>query len=117
MYKRSSDGSLIGLEIWTVDTPQREIFWSVISWLSRKQPVIALSTTEAEYITLCAATQETIYIWIGRLLTDIKAPSHRPTTIREDNQIAIAIAKNPISHARTKHIDVKFHFVNEALMY
>ena len=50
-----------------------------------------------------------------RLLINFKAPPERPTTIREDNQSAIAIAKNPISHARTKHMDVKFHFVREAV--
>jgi len=76
---------------------------AAISWLSRKQPVVALSTTKAEYLALCAATQEAI--WLRRLLTDFKAPPERPTTIREDNQSAIAIAKNPISHAKTKHTD------------
>ena len=75
--------------------------------------MIVLSTSEAEYIALCAATREAT--WLRRLLTDFKAPPERPTTIREDNQSAIAIATNPISQARTKHVDVKFHFVREAV--
>jgi len=50
------------------------------SWLSRKQPVIALSTTEAECIALCTVAQEAT-----RLLTNITAPPERPTIIREDN--------------------------------
>ena len=45
----------------------------------------------------------------------IEAEPEKPTVIREDNLSAIAIAKNPITHARTKHIDIKFHFVREAL--
>jgi len=81
---------------------------AAISCLSRKQPVIALATTEAEYIALCTAAQKAT--WLRHLLTNITAPPERPTTIREDNQSSIAFAKNPVSHARTKHIDVKFHF-------
>ena len=86
---------------------------AAVSWLSKKQPVVALSTTEAEYIALCTAAQEAT--WLRRLLTDIKAPPERSTVIREDNQSAIAIAKDSVSHARTKHIDVKIHFIREAL--
>ena len=86
---------------------------AAVSWLSKKQPVVALSTTEAEYIALCTAAQEAT--WLRRLLTDIKAPPVRSIVIKEDNQSANAIAKNSVSHARTKHIDVKIHFVREAL--
>ena len=82
-----------------------------VSWLSRKQPVVALSTTEAGYVSLSTATQEAL--WLRRLLSEIKAIPAAPTVIKEDNQGTIAVAKNPISHARTKHIDIKFHFVRE----
>ena len=84
-----------------------------ISWLSKKQQIVTLSTAEAEYVALSAATQEAV--WLRRLLSDIKATPKTPTIIREDNQGAIAIVKNPISHARTKHIDIKFHYVREAI--
>ena len=84
-----------------------------VSWLSRKQPVVALSKTEAEYVSLSTTTQEAV--WLRRLLSEIKAIPATPTVIKEDNQGTIAVAKNPISHARTKHIDIKFHYVREAL--
>ena len=48
-------------------------------------------------------------------MSDIKATPKTPTIIKEDNQGTITIARNPISHARTKHIDIKFHYVREAL--
>ena len=62
-----------------------------VSWLSRKQPVVALSTTEAEYIALSLATQEAT--WLKRLLSDITTSPSRPVTINEDNQGTIAVAK------------------------
>ena len=124
MYNKPADYKLIGFSDadWARDIDSRHsttgnlfvMSGAAISWLSRKQPVVALSTTEAEYIALCTATQEAV--WLRRLLLDIEAePEKKPTIIREDNLSAIAIAKNPITHARTKHIDVKFHFVREAL--
>ena len=80
---------------------------------SRKQSVVALWTTEAEYIALSTGTQEAL--WLRRLLSDIKITPTTPTIIREDNQETTAVARNPISHARTKHIDIKFHYVCETL--
>jgi len=64
-------------------------------------------------VALSAATQEAV--WLRRLLSDIKATLKTPTIMREDNQEVIAIAKNPIPHARTKHINIKFHYVCEAI--
>ena len=64
-------------------------------------------------MALSAATQEAV--WLSRLLTDIKAPPKAPILIKEDNQGTIAVARNPVSHNRTKHIDIKFHHVREAL--
>ena len=80
--------------------------------MSKKQAIIALSTSEVEYIALCLATQEAV--WIRRLLTELLVPV-KPVMLMEDNQAAIAIATNPVAHARTKHIDVQFHYVREAL--
>ena len=84
-----------------------------ISWFNRKQTVVALSTAEAEYVALSTAPQEAT--WLRGLLSDIKATPKTPTIIKEDNQGTITIARNPISHARTKHMDIKFHYVREAL--
>ena len=84
-----------------------------VSWLSKKQATVALSTTEAEYVALSGATQEAI--WLRRLLTDVGKPLAEPVVINEDNQGAIAMAKNPVGHARTKHIDIRYHFVREGV--
>ena len=84
-----------------------------VSWMSKKQPVVALSTAEAEYVSLCFATQEAI--WLRQLLTDIGQPPADATVIWEDNQAAISLAKNPVFHARTKHIDTRYHFIREEL--
>lgn len=86
---------------------------AAIGWLSKKQRVVALSTSEAEYIALSTAAQETI--WLRRLLKDLNAGQSTPTTIMEDNQGAIAIAQNPVSHNRTKHIDIRYHFIRETV--
>ena len=85
---------------------------AVISWLSKKQPVVALSTTEAEYIALSLAAQDAI--WLQKLLMELKVPP-QPITLMEDNQGAIALTKNPVAHLRMKHINIRFHFVREAL--
>jgi hypothetical protein len=82
-----------------------------VSWTSKKQPVIALSSTEAEYMALTQATKEGI--WLTKLLWDIGGHKHinEIKTINADNQGSIALAKNPTFHARTKHIDIQYHFI------
>lgn len=82
-----------------------------VSWKSRRQPTVAASTTEAEYMALFDATREAI--WLRRLLKDMKMLKNKVITIYQDNQGCIALAKNPVSQQRTKHIDIKFHFVRE----
>ena len=93
--------------------PHKRLYGAAIDWFSKRQPVVALSTTEAEYVALSAATQEAV--WLNRLLSDIKATPQMPVVIKEDNQGTITVARNPISHNRTKHIDIKLHYVREAL--
>ena len=80
-----------------------------ISWLSQKQSTVALSTAEAEYIALSSASQEAV--WLQRLLADTGKNDTELITIMEDNQGAIAIAKNPIGHKRTKHIDIRYQLI------
>ena len=82
-----------------------------VSWSSKKQSVIALSSTEAEYIALCSAAQETV--WLRNLLSDVRLKQTGPTTVFEDNQGAICLSKNPKNHPRTKHIDVKYHYTRD----
>ena len=84
-----------------------------ISWSSKRQPTVALSSTEAEYIAATQATKEAI--WLRRLFKDLGHPQNEPTTIYEDNQGCIQLAKNPIHHQRTKHIDIQMHFIREKI--
>ena len=83
-----------------------------ISWSSRKQPTVSKSSTEAEYVALSSATQEAI--WLRCLMKDGKQMDS-PTTIYEDNQGAIELAKNVKYHSRTKQIDICHHFFEEEL--
>ena len=84
-----------------------------VSWSSKTQKSVALSSCEAEYIALSAATQEAIYL--RNILEQLEFPQHQATMIYEDNQGCIAISKNPVQLARTKHIDVRHHFIREKI--
>jgi hypothetical protein len=83
----------------------------VISWASKKQPLVALSTTEAEYKATVGATCEAV--WLHRILCDLKLPQMQPTTLHCDNQSAIKMTKNPIYHSKTKHIEIHHHYIRE----
>lgn len=86
----------------------------LISWKSKKQTTVALSSCEAEYMALAASVQESIYL--RQLLTEFSVDCQiEPVVIHEDNQGTIALAKNPVSHQRSKHIDVRFHFIRTEL--
>ncbi len=82
-----------------------------VSWRSKKQDTVALSTAEAEYVALSSATQECV--WMRRLNSELGNPPEGPSTILEDNQSSIAMAKNPQYHGGVKHIDFKHPFVKE----
>ncbi|KAL5729604.1 hypothetical protein ACHQM5_002532 [Ranunculus cassubicifolius] len=83
----------------------------VISWSSKKQQTIALSSAEAEYIAATDATCEAA--WLRRILTDLQQEDEAPTTIHCDNKSAIAMTKNPVFHSRSKHIEIKHHFIRD----
>lgn len=82
-----------------------------ITWCSQRQQSVCLSTTEAEYVAASQATKEAI--WLHQLLTEIKEPTQLPVKLYVDNQSAIKLIRNPEFHKRTKHIDIKYHFVRE----
>jgi hypothetical protein len=86
-----------------------------VSWGSKKQPTVALSTTEAEYMAITHATKEGI--WIRRLLMEIGfwGSAKQSIIINTDNQGCMALSKNPVFHARTKHIDIRHHFIREKI--
>ena len=87
---------------------------ATINWSSKRQQTVARSSTEAEYVALSAAAQESI--WLRRLLNDVGYGCEKPTTIYEDNNGAIDLSKNPKFHNRTKHIDVAYHFARERVI-
>ena len=83
----------------------------VISWSSKKQQVVSLSTAEAEYMT--ATSCATQAVWLRRLLAEVNPNQVHPTMIFCDNKSAIALTKNPVFHDRSKHIDIKFHYIRD----
>ena len=84
---------------------------TAVSWEAKKQRTVALSSTEAEYITLADGAKEAIYLL--NLLREFGVNAS-PVTIYNDNQGAQELAKNAMYHSRTKHIDARHHFVREA---
>lgn len=85
----------------------------LVSWKSRKQPTVALSTCEAEYMALASAIQECMYL--QQLLKGIDKYQYAPTKVYDDNQGTIALARNPVNRQRCKHIDIKYHFIRETV--
>ena len=85
----------------------------VVSWKSRKQTSVALSTCEAEYVALSLACQESTHI--ARLLKSITGMTFEPVPLHGDNTGSIFLSQNPVKHNRSKHIDVKFHHIRQQL--
>jgi hypothetical protein len=84
---------------------------AAVSWISKRQPTVALSSAEDEHVTACLAAQE-VQMTRG-LLAEIDIPQPGPTVIHSDSQSAMHMANNPTT-GRAKHIDIKYHFVKEA---
>ena len=82
-----------------------------VSWGSKKQSAVALSSMEAEYIAAAHAAKEVV--WLRRLLLELKQKIEGPTILNMDNQSAIAIARNPEFHDRSKHIEIRHHFLRQ----
>ena len=84
----------------------------IISWQSRAQKTIALSSTEAEYMALSDCSRQAK--WIKTIMIELGL-SDRPTPICTDNQWAIFIGNNPVKERRTKHIDVRYHHIRDQI--
>ena len=82
-----------------------------ISWSSKKQNSVALSTMEAEYVALAHATKDSL--WLRTFVSDLGFPLENPTSILCDNQAAIAYAHDNQFHARAKHISTRYHFTRD----
>ena len=120
-YKRGGEGSLIAFadSDYAGDVDDRRstsgyVFMlgtGAVSWSSKKQPVVTLSSTEAEFIA--AASCACQGVWMRRIMEKLGQVQGRSTTIFCDNTSAIKLSKNPVLHGRSKHIDVRFHFLRE----
>lgn len=91
-----------------------------ISWASRKQEIVTLSTAESEYVAATHAAKESI--WLKRLIESLfkttrspSCPTTTPITLYCDNQAAIRLASDDNYHARTKHIDIRYHFIRKCI--
>eukprot|EP00253_Pinus_taeda_P027073 PITA_27073 len=88
------------------------LFGGVVSWMSEKQYVVELSTTEAEYMAATHASKEVV--WLQRLCSSMGL-AQGSIRIDYDSQSAISLANNPAYHSKTKHIDVQYHFVRDMI--
>ena len=82
-----------------------------ISWCSQKEPVVELSSCEAEYIatSMCACQD----VWLMNLLKELDNIEIKSTTLFVDNLSSMNLARNPITHGRRKHIEMRFHYLRE----
>ena len=83
-----------------------------ISWTSRAQKTIALSSTEAEYMALSDCSRQVV--WMHTLLGEL-GYNLKPILICGDNQGSIFIASNPVTEKRSKHIDIRYHYIREVV--
>jgi hypothetical protein len=121
-FKRSEEGGrLRGFcdSDWASDTTRKSTSGycfkygnSLISWSSKLQSSVALSSTEAEYITACSATREAV--WLRQLLCELgHSQDGAPTALYEDNEGCISLSENWRAERRTKHIEIQYHYVRE----
>ena len=82
---------------------------SVISWFNRKQNSVALSTAKVEYIAACSTCTEAV--WLRKLLSGLFDLAMDPTDIWCDNQSYIKLSENPVLHDKSKHIEVRYHYI------
>ena len=83
----------------------------VISWFSRKQSCVALSTNEAEYVAAYSTSYEVV--WIRKLLSDLFDLQLDATCIYCNNQSCVKLSENPVFHDKSKHIEIKFHYIKD----
>lgn len=86
---------------------------SLVTWVSQKQRYVALSSCETEFMAATAVACQAI--WLRNLLTQVTGEKIGPVTLYIDNKSAIDLAKNPVFHGRSKHIDIRYHFIRECV--
>ena len=85
----------------------------LVAWGSKKQSIVALSSTEAEYVAMTNVLKD--ILWLRNLIAEIHVPITTPTPLHCDNQGAIALTLNNKFHLQMKHIDIRYHFIQEAV--
>lgn len=124
MYKKGGDCKLVGYcdadyagDYDTRRSTTGYVFMlgsGAVSWCSKLQPTVSLSTTESEYRAAAATAQECT--WLMLLLKDLHHPINDSIPVFCDNLSAIKLAENPVFHARTKHVEVHYHFIREKVL-
>ncbi|RVW35969.1 Retrovirus-related Pol polyprotein from transposon TNT 1-94 [Vitis vinifera] len=89
------------------------VWGNLVTWRSKKQSVVARSSAEAEFRAMAQGICKGI--WLNRLLEELRVPLKHPMVLYCDNQAAISIAKNPVHHDRTKHVEIDRHFIKEKI--
>ena len=84
---------------------------SVISWFSKKQSYVALSTDEAEYVAACSASCEAV--WLRKLLSDLFDLQMDATCIHCENYSYVKLSENQVFHDKSKHIEIKYHYIRD----
>jgi chaperone required for assembly of F1-ATPase len=123
LYSPSKEFKLFGYSDsdWVGDIDDRKsttgfVFYmgdTTFTWTSKKQPIVTLSTCEAEYV---AATSSVCHaVWLRSLLKELHMSQVEATEIFVDNNLALALAKNSAFHDRSKHIDTRYHFIRECI--
>jgi hypothetical protein len=84
-----------------------------VTWNSHKEKNVALSSCEAEFMAATEAAKQAL--WLRTLLGELTATQPKIVTLFVDNNSAIALMKNPVFHGRSKHIDIKYHFIRECV--
>jgi hypothetical protein len=84
---------------------------TTFTWLLKKQPIVTFSTCETEYVAASCCVCHAI--WLRNLLSKMELKQLGATVILLDNKSVIKLAKNPVNHERSKHIDVRFHFIRD----
>lgn len=86
---------------------------SPITWVTQKQRVVAISSCETEYVAAASAACQAV--WLARLLGELLNREPDRVLLKVDNQSAIALCKNPVFHERSKHIDIRYHYVRSCV--
>ena len=86
---------------------------NLVTWRSKKQKVVALSSAEAEFRGIKSGLTEVL--WLRMLMTELDLRSALPCRLFCDNKAAISISENPVQHDKTKHVEVDRHFIKENL--